>query len=328
MRIKSCQTLASCFAAASSGGWIKYQQLKKGKINPMNKKMMALVIALGCIVLASPAAAHTLWVNLYQSQAHMSGHAIASIGWGHSIPMDDIARDLNLKSYSLVDPDLMITELPMPSSDKPPQIKSPSGLTVQSGDIGVRKMVFSKESKPGVYQVALVTKDNFYSVYLDQKGRKRWIMKTMDQVKDAKKVLAGMNYKAYAKAYFKVKQWSEPKPLGHDLEIIPLTDLSKVRTGDKVDFKVTFMGKSLNTNPAQGIEYITAMSNTFGGPDKFTLSSVVFGGKGSFRMPSAGQWVVNVYTRQTVSPDNRLKHLVGKCTMVMYSSSISFNVKP
>jgi hypothetical protein len=51
-------------------------------------------------------------------------------------------------------------------------------------------------------------------------------------------------------------------------------------------------------------------------------------GKAQFRMPSAGQWVVNVYVRQEVTPDNELKHLAGKCTTVWYAGTISFNVKP
>ena len=76
------------------------------------------------------------------------------------------------------------------------------------------------------------------------------------------------------------------------------------------------------------IETITAVSNTFGGPDKFMLSSMVFNGKGSFRMPTAGQWLVNVYTKQPVTPDNHLKHLAGKCTTAMYAATITFSVKP
>ena len=294
----------------------------------MHKKSMILLFALMCLLAAAPAGAHSLWVNLYESFSHPPGHAIASIGWGHSIPMDDTVQNLNLKSYTLVGPDNQATALPMPLKAETSPPKTASGLKVHSGDIGVRKMVLSDAAKPGTYQVALATNDNYYTIYLDQKGRKKWAMKTMDQVKGAQKVLAGMNFKAYAKAYFSVRQWSDPQPLGHDLEITPITDLSKVRAGDKVEFKITFMGKPLNTSPEKSIEYITASSNTFGGPDKFALSAMISGGKGGFRMPSAGQWLVNVYTRQVVTKDNDLKHLADKCTTVLYSSTVSFNVKP
>jgi len=150
----------------------------------------------------------------------------------------------------------------------------------------------------------------------------------MDQVENAREIIRGMGYHAFAVSYFTVGKWQTPKSLGQDLEIIPFTDLSNVRAGDLVRFKVLFMKKELTTDPSVSLEYITAKSDAFGAPDKFTLSAPLFGGKGQFRMPAAGNWLVNVYTRQNVSPDNRLKHLAPKCTTVLYSSSVTFQVKP
>ena len=86
--------------------------------------------------------------------------------------------------------------------------------------------------------------------------------------------------------------------------------------------------KPLSTTPEKGLEYITATSNTFGGPDGFFLSAMLHNGKGSFRLPTAGQWVVNVYTSYDVDPEKDPKTLVGKCTKVFYAGTISFNVKP
>ncbi len=295
----------------------------------MHKKGLAVTIMLVCLAVASPAAAHMLWVNLYESYAHPPGHAIASIGWGHVLPMDDIAKATGLKSYSLVAPDSKVTPLTLPKETKKESQKTKAnGMLIAGGDVGARKITLTEESQPGTYQVALVGKDNFYTIFIDKSGKKRWLPKSMDQVKEAKKVLGAMFYKGYAKSYFKVKKWSQPRPLGHDLEIMPLTDLSNVRVGEKVDFKITFMGKPITTSPEKSIEYITATSNTFGGPDKFTLAAMIFGGKGGFRMPSAGQWVVNVYYRQDVKGNPDLKHLAKKCHTVMRAATISFNVKP
>ena len=295
----------------------------------MHKKSLAVTTLLVCLAIASPATAHKLWVNLYKSDAHKPAHAIASIGYGHVLPMDDIAKAINLESYSLVDPDAKVTPLALPAESKqaPQKIKS-SQMMITGGDVGARKITIPKESKPGTYQVALVGKDNYYTNFVDQKGRKRWATKSMDQLKDAKKVLGAMFYKCYAKSYFTVEKWSQPKPLGHDLEIMPLTDLSNVRVGDKVNFKITFMGKPLTSNPLKDFEYITATSNTFGGPDKFTLAAIIFGGKGRFRIPTAGQWVVSVWHRQVVAGNPDLKHLAKKCHTVLRSATISFNVKP
>lgn len=295
----------------------------------MPKKFIASFAILACLAIAAPASAHMLWVNLYESYAHPPGHAIASIGWGHVLPMDDIAKAAGLESYSLVAPDSKVTALALPAeSKKESQNSKAGGMLISGGDVGARKITLTDESKPGTYQVALVGKDNYYTNYVDQKGKKRWATKPIDQVKEAKKVLGAMFYKGYAKSYFAVKEWSQPKPLGHDLEIMPLTDLSNVRVGDKVDFKITFMGKPISTSPEKSIEYITATSNTFGGPDKFTLASMIFSGKGGFRMPSAGQWVVNVYYRQNVKDNPDLKHLAKKCHTLLRAATISFNVKP
>jgi hypothetical protein len=51
-------------------------------------------------------------------------------------------------------------------------------------------------------------------------------------------------------------------------------------------------------------------------------------GKAQFRMPAAGQWVVNVYFSHEVTTKNELKHLADKCTRVVYASTVSFHVKP
>jgi hypothetical protein len=45
-------------------------------------------------------------------------------------------------------------------------------------------------------------------------------------------------------------------------------------------------------------------------------------------MPAAGQWVVNIYTSYDVDPENGPEELIGKCTKVFYSGTVSFHVKP
>jgi uncharacterized GH25 family protein len=287
-----------------------------------------VLLLVGLVCMPFSASAHTLWINLYESHDHLPAHAVSSIGWGHALPMDDTLNSLHLQAYELVDPDMNVTALPMPEKITAKPMETKSGVRVDKGDVGVRKMVLPEEAAKGTYQVCVVSADNYYSKYINTKGRPKWALKPMDQVENAKKLISGMRYKAYAKSFFTVGEWKKPKPMGYDLEILPETDLGNVRVGDKVEFRVLFMGKPLSTSPEKSIEYITATSNTFGGPDKFTLAAILFNGKGSFRMPTAGQWLINVYARQEVGPDSPLKDYVGKCTTALYSSSLSFNVKP
>ena len=297
----------------------------------MKRASLNVIVGLLLIAFTSPAMAHTLWINLYESYAHPPGHAMVSLGWGHAVPMDDLlaskAGSLQLATFDLIDPDQRRTALPMPTLKMEDVIKTSGGMTAQCGDLGIRKLSLTDKTKPGTYQVVVTSKENFFTKYLDKKGKMKMAVKPLDEVKDARKVLFSVKYKSFAKAFLAVKKWTDPKPLGFDLEIMPMTDLSNIHVGDVVPFEITFMGKPFSCGPS-GIEYITATSNSFGGPDNFFLAAYIMNGKAQFRMPTAGQWVVNVYVKQDVTPENDLKELVGKCTTVYYAGTISFNVKP
>ena len=297
----------------------------------MKKKTLSLIVGLLLIAFSSPAMAHTLWINLYESFTHPPGHAMVSLGWGHAVPMDDLlvseAGSISLATFDLIDPDLNRTALPMPETKMGDVIKTGSGMTIQCGDLGIRKLSLTDKTKPGTYQVVATSRVDFFTKYLDKKGKQKMAMKPLDEVKDAHKVLFSVKYKSFAKAFMDVKKWTDPKPLGFDLELMPMTDLSNVHVGNLVPFEISFMGKPLSSG-ADSIQYLTATSNSFGGPDNFFLAAYIMNGKAQFRMPAAGQWVVNVYVKQDVTPESDLKELVGKCTTVYYAGTISFNVKP
>ncbi len=291
------------------------------------KKRISLLLG-AALLLASTAFSHTLWVTTFESHAHQAGHILTTIGWGHMPPIDDLPQEVALESYTLYDPDLVKTDLPLPEKKISAKIETEKGPTIISGDIGARKLALNENCKPGTYQIQVKNSENYYTHYVDKNGRKKWALKPKDEIADAGRIIKGMLYKAEAVSYFSVGEWTTPKSIGSDLEIVPMTDISNVRVNDLVKFKIFFKGKELSTSPEKSIEYITAVSDSFGGPDKFTLSSMIFRGKGQFRMPTAGRWLVNVYTRQDVTPDGPLKDLVKKCDTILLSSSITFTVKP
>ena len=297
----------------------------------MKRASLIVIFSLLLIAFSSLAMAHTLWINLYESFAHPPGHAMVSLGWGHAVPMDDLlvskAGSIKLSTFDLIDPDQGRTALSMPDLEMKKPIRTGSGMTVQSGDLAIRKLSLTDRTKRGTYQVIAASKESYFTMYLDKNGKRKMVTKPLDEVEVVQKVLTSIKYKAYAKAFFAVKKWTDPKPLGHDLEIMPMTNLSNVHVGDVVPFQITFMGKPFSCR-ADTIEYITATSNSFGEPDGFFLSAYILNGKAQFRMPAAGQWVANVYVRQKVTPESDLKELVEKCTTVYYASTISFNVKP
>lgn len=46
-------------------------------------------IIVAVIVVASHVCAHSLWVNSFESFSHQPGHTTLSLGWGHTLPIDD-----------------------------------------------------------------------------------------------------------------------------------------------------------------------------------------------------------------------------------------------
>jgi hypothetical protein len=61
------------------------------------------------LLMASTASSHSLWVNCFEStQIHPPGHATVSLGWGHTMPIDDMPNSvkfkLGIEEFNLVDP--------------------------------------------------------------------------------------------------------------------------------------------------------------------------------------------------------------------------------
>ncbi|WP_415717909.1 DUF4198 domain-containing protein [Maridesulfovibrio sp.] len=297
----------------------------------LKKIFYTMTICLCALVLPAHAAhAHSLWVNLFESNLHEPGHVLTSIGWGHFSPIDDLlsspTASVNIDRYYLTAPDGTEVKLPIPKSSVKTATETPYADIV-TGDIGVRKIVLKKDSPQGTYQVSATSKVGFFTRYKDKTGKMRMAAKPMDQIKDAGEVLESLRYSMNAKAFYSIGKWTKPKPSGFDLEIIPERSLSNVRKGEMVSFDVSFMGKPVNTD-SNTINYMTLTSDTFGGPDGFFLSAYIMNGKAEFRIPTAGHWVANVYIVQDTSPKGPLSELAKKCGKVFSCATVSFTAKP
>jgi uncharacterized GH25 family protein len=179
---------------------------------------------------------------------------------------------------------------------------------------------------PGVYKIEARSKPAFYTKFIDTKGRDRLKMKPKDQVKDIKKVLMAVKYQANAASYVALKKWETPRPTNQGLEIIPMTDLSRVKAGDLVEFKVLFMGKPVNNSP-RGNEFITASTPAFDKGKHFSLYSVVKKGNAQFIVQCPGQWMVNCSHKGKVDKDGPLKDLYGKADLSFAGATLTFNAK-
>lgn len=289
-----------------------------------------LTVLIPLVVISTTAQAHSLWVNAFESFSHAPGHVTVALGWGHALPIDDVTNSANarvtLEAFSLVSPDGDRTRLRMPESRIAEPFASIPGFDIFDADIACRKLALKKDTPEGVYLIEAASQKRFYTRYIDKKGRKRLALKPKDEVRDVEKILFSVQYQAFAKSYLCVGEWENPQPAGHGLEITPLTDLSEVRAGDMVEFDVRFNGKPLSYSPT-GIEYITAYGTGFGLQDGFALFSYVSKGKATFRVQAPGQWLVNIFHNEAVTPDGPLSGLHDKATSANYGATLTFTAK-
>lgn len=287
--------------------------------------------------------ARKLWINVHESFAlhksltHPPKHFMVSLGFGHVLPMDDFlvtpSETIPLEGYDLIDPDLEKTALPQPEGHQE-VLQTDAGVTIETGDMAMRKICLDDKTKTGTYQVVANTREDYFTMYLDENENPQMINKPLDEIDGIEnpKILRSVKFQAFAKGFLPVGAWTEPKPLGHPLELMPLTDLSNIHAGDRVSFQATLMGQPFSCTQ-ESMEYITAASNTFGGeasgdPEGFFLAAYLIDGRASFWLPTAGQWVINVFAARHVTAESGLEDLLNKCTMVYFGSSITFNVKP
>lgn len=296
----------------------------------MRKTVLGTFVFLVSVLATLPAMGHGLWVNTHKTDAHPPGHVLTTIGFGHLPPLDDLLTTeygtLDIESYALIDPQNRKTDLPKPRLDGS-AIHTVAGVDVLSGDLGANKVSLKSDSQPGTYQVTARSKALFFSMWIDQEGRPRMKPVSMDQIENPKKILKSMQFKSYAKASFTVGDWSAPQRQGHALEIIPISDLSNVQVGDEVEFEVVFMDKPLSAGP-EGLFHMTGISRTFGASDKTFLMSYLQEGRCRFRIPAAGQWLMQVKAERAVADEPDLAALKGKCQTVNYTASFTFDVHP
>jgi len=278
----------------------------------------------------SSLSAHSLWVNSFESHAHKPGHTSVGIGWGHSMPIDDMPNSVNAKvhveSFTITTPNGKTTNLELPNAKiEEAKIKT-DAFDVFTNDIALQKIALKKDSPKGVYTIKANSKAAFYTQFIDKNNKKRLKFKSKDKLKNVKKVLWSVQHQTFAKTYLTLGKWTKQKALGDSLEIVPKTDLSNVKVGDFIEVEVLFFGKPLNMSPST-MEFITAYSNTFGQGKGFSLFSAIKNGKAGFEVQTPGQWIINCHHKELVTKDGKLKDFHGKVNSVFHSASITFNVK-
>jgi len=290
-------------------------------------------------VLSETAIAHDFFVIATYSMTHPHGSAIINLGWGHVLPMDDFLPAKRIETYAIYSPDLKKKDFPfnpVANKDITYEYKGEESkffpyATFQKGDSYAQKVIFKEDALEGTYQVAASLKRTYLTVWNDEKGRRHWTPKSLDKIKDAKSIELSVLYQMFAKAFIVKGKWTQPKPIGHDLEIIPLSNLSEVRVGDFVIFKVLLHGKPYHPKSiprtkifACGEHYGLSLDH----PEYcYGIWGCIHKGVGRIRVTAPGRWLVKIFVREPVTKEGPFKDIVGKAMEVGYLATVTFTVK-
>ncbi|MCG8550992.1 MAG: DUF4198 domain-containing protein, partial [Desulfobacterales bacterium] len=135
------------------------------------------ITTLASLLMATTVYAHSFWVSTFESFAHQPGHITVGLGWGHSLPIDDILNSpkakITVESFTITDPGGEIVPLKIPSAEAATADKQTPNFDVFIADIGLQKIALKKETMPGVYKIEAKSKPAFYTRFIDTKDRMR-----------------------------------------------------------------------------------------------------------------------------------------------------------
>lgn len=239
-------------------------------------------LALASIATAGSLFAHGFWLNSFEAESHGSALVTVGLGSGHNLTIEDSISDrLTLASFNLVSPDGEKIALKQPQKGLEDVYKS-DDLKIVDSNLAMQKISFGKNSKAGTYAAEMSTKSTIFTRYINEDGEKKFFRGPASKVKDAKEITSSAKNTIYAKTYFVNKKWSEPKAVGHSLELIPVNDFSKLYVGDEIKFKVLYKGKALDKG------YVTATNSLSKGDNP--LFGNIRKGQVKFILTNFGQW--------------------------------------
>jgi len=114
-------------------------------------------ITLATFLSLSSLSAHQFWINSFESFTHKPGHATVSLGWGHTLPIDDILNSPNgkviVQDFTITTPNGKKIDLDFPKSKNVDPSKVSEDFDIFKSEIGLQKIALKKDSQKGVYKI-------------------------------------------------------------------------------------------------------------------------------------------------------------------------------
>lgn len=252
---------------------------------------------------------HTVWLGssqyIVEDVAAASPAATVNVffGWGEVPPVQDFIRDRSrIEQFFMRSPDGATTTLePGASGFRAIEVELPT----------VGTYVFATSIKP------------YYYTHWDDKGVLSGGSKPQSQVPDEATVYESQLRRIYGKTLVRVGDDASleavKRPLGHELEIIPLVHPAGLRAGDALSFQVLYKGKPLEPVRMGSKPRVQATYIGFSQREEYAWAGELDDrGQGRLPIRVAGVWLILVEQHMPLpAGENReAKEIVAKATLM------------
>ena len=237
---------------------------------------------------------HTIYIQSSRYKVKEGKKSPLFFCYGHRVPVDDGLRAEKLKSA---------------------RVRTPSG---EVRDIAIRDETCLHSylvdyNMPGTFVLCAETNPGYYTVYIDEKGRERHVIKPKSAVADkAKEIKLSLYSNQYTKTYVVCEAPSAdfPARIGLPLELVPGKDIASLKAGEELELKVYFNGKPYTGHGAWGATYNGFSTEA---EDNYYPNVEVSGDTIRIPIPQAGRWYVRYSleidaTGKDLEQYNQMKH--------------------
>ena len=173
-------------------------------------------------IMPTTAAAHSIFIQSGRHQVSDGKSSPLFFCYGHHFPVDDAVRQKKISYVRVIAPDQSSTEIALRND------RSLHSYLVEY-------------NQTGTYTLTAETNPGYFAMYIDKKGRKRHSLKPISAFADnATEIISSMKSHQWAKTYVFCDKPSDifPARVNLPMELVPTTDVSRIKQGDKVDFLV------------------------------------------------------------------------------------------
>lgn len=268
----------------------------------LTRRLLGCVVAAIVIaVLSQSVHAHTLWIQSSRYRVKKGLSKPMFFGWGHYLPVDDAISGKKLRYIKVFDPQ------------------------GKAREIGIKKekslhSYLIKYDQVGTYCLAAETNPGYYAIYRDKDGKVHHATKPKSELAVAKDIILSVLASQSTKAYVICREPSEqtPGPVGLQLELMPLLDLTRVKPGHNLQLEVLFKGKRFE---GKGKWAATYNSYSTAAGEYFYQETEAEGGRFIVPITRPGIWFIRFTIEKKASGEKALK-----CDNLRYKSTLVFQV--